>query len=417
MADTSKQKRKRKGERPDGLIQVSLKIGYKPDGRPDRKYFYGHTRAEANRKRDLYKEQYITGSQFAPDITVREWVKIFKETYRTRVNKVYLKSDDVPYDRLVKKLGSRTVASIREKDLQDALNEVRGMSFSTADKYRQAMKRVFEKARKNKIIPDNPASDLIMPPNTKGTHRALEKWEVELILKHWNHPHTYSGLWILLMLLCGLRRGEMMALSWDNVDLEGRMLHVKEVAAVDGNQTIIEQRAKTDAGIRVLPICQILYDALASVPEEKRQGLVCLSSRGAQLSEHSARCGVKSFCTIVERIINDEPLRQYGRRTDIEKKKAVKEVKPAKRRQLYSFTAHDLRHTYATALYDAGVPVKAAQYFLGHADIRITLDLYTHLSRERESASRNQFVTYLDQWLDGRVLTALPFAQTDENRP
>ena len=166
-----------------------------------------------------------------------------------------------------------------------------------------------------------------------------------------------------------------------------------------------------------MPICQILYDALASVPEEKRQGLVCLSSRGAQLSEHSARGGVKSFCTIVERIINDEPLRQYGRRTDIEKKKAVKEVKPAKRRQLYSFTAHDLRHTYATALYDAGVPVKAAQYFLGHADIRITLDLYTHLSRERESASRNQFVTYLDQWLDGRVLTALPFAQTDENRP
>ena len=137
-----------------------------------------------------------------------------------------------------------------------------------------------------------------------------------------------------------------MALSWDNVDLEGRMLHVKEVAAVDGNQTIIEQRAKTDAGIRVLPICQILYDALASVPEEKRQGLVCLSSRGAQLSEHSARGGVKSFCTIVERIINDEPLRQYGRRTDIEKKKAVKEVKPAKRRQLYSFTAHDLRHPY-----------------------------------------------------------------------
>ena len=49
------------------------------------------------------------------------------------------------YDRLVKKLGSRTVISIREKDLQDALNEVRGMSFSTVDKYRQAMKRVFEK--------------------------------------------------------------------------------------------------------------------------------------------------------------------------------------------------------------------------------------------------------------------------------
>lgn len=400
--------KKRKGERPDGLIQVSLQIGYKEDGRPDRKYFYGHSRAEAIRKRDLYKAQNAIGVDFSPDITVKEWVEVFKTTYRTGVNSVYLKSDDVPYNRLVKKLGTRRVASVREKDLQDALNEVRGMSFSTAEKYRQAINRVFEKARKNHIIADNPAADLSLPPNNKGTHRALEKWEIELALKYWNHTEIYSGIWILLMLLCGLRRGEMMAIRWENVDLENRMLYVKEVAAVDGNQTVIEKRAKSDAGIRALPICQILYGALMSVPEDKRHGLICLSSKGKQLSEHASRCGVKSFCTIVERIINDEPLRQYGRRTDIEKKKAAKQSGPPKERKSYSFTAHDLRHTYATALYDAGVPVKAAQYFLGHADIRITLQLYTHLSKERESASRKQMIKYLDKWLDARVLNILP---------
>ena len=86
-------------------------------------------------------------------------------------------------------------------------------------------------------------------------------------------------------------------------------------------------------------------------------------------------------------------------------------------RKLFSFTAHDLRHTYATALYDAGVPVKAAQYFLGHADIRVTLDLYTHLSKERESASRNQMVEYLDSWIDKRTMVALPFSVEDENQP
>ena len=45
-----------------------------------------------------------------------------------------------------------------------------------------------------------------------------------------------------------------------------------------------------------------------------------------------------------------------------------------------SFTAHQLRHTYATILFDAGVDVKSAQRFLGHADIEVTLEIYTHLS-------------------------------------
>ena len=100
----------------------------------------------------------------------------------------------------------------------------------------------------------------------------------------------------------------------------------------------------------------------------------------------------------------------------MERKKAEKDL-PLKERKVFSFTAHDLRHTYATALYDAGVPVKAAQYFLGHADIRITLELYTHLSKERESASRLQMVKYLDKWLlDARVLSMLSLgAPEDEN--
>lgn len=400
--------RKRKGERPDGLIQVSLQVGYKEDGRPDRKYFYGHTRAEAERKRDEYKARLSSGLVLDPDITVEQWVNIFLGTYRTRVNEAYLKGDATPYMRLAARLGKMRVVDVRETDLQKALNEVSGMSYSTVDKYRQAIKRLFERARKNKIISDNPAEDLIMPAYEKGSHRALERWEVELILANWDTEASHAGLWVLLMLLCGLRRGEMMALKWDAINLEARTLEVKAVAVISGGSVVIEERAKTDAGLRVLPICQVLYAALLSVPEERREGFVCLSAKGKQLTESAVSRALDTFCKVLERILNGEPPTQRGRRTDIERKKAEKEKKlPAKERKQFSFTAHDLRHTYATALYDAGVPVKAAQYFLGHADIRITLELYTHLSKERESASRNQMVRYLDEWLDTRVLDAL----------
>ena len=410
--------RKRKGERPDGLIQVSLQIGYKDDGRPARKYFYGHSRAEAERKRDEYKARLASGFSLDVNMTVSQWIDIFLRTYRSRVNEAYLKSDERPYRRLEAVLGRMRLLDVRESHLQDALNDVSGMSFSTVDKYRQAIQRLFERARKNKLIADNPAADLIMPPFVKGSHRALERWEIELILDNWNTKASHAGLWMMLMLLCGLRRGEMMALTWDAVDLVNRTLEVRRVAVIRKNHVQIEERAKTDAGLRTLPLCKVLCDALLTVPEEKRIGYVCLSAKGLPLTESAYERGAETFCRVLERILNGEPPTQRGRRTDVERKKTEKEKDlPLKERKVFSFTAHDLRHTYATALYDAGVPVKAAQYFLGHADIRITLELYTHLSKERESASRLQMVKYLDKWLlDARVLSMLSLgAPEDEN--
>ena len=410
--------RKRKGERPDGLIQVSLQIGYKDDGRPARKYFYGHSRAEAERKRDEYKARLASGFSLDVNMTVSQWIDIFLRTYRSRVNEAYLKSDERPYRRLEAVLGRMRLLDVRESHLQDALNDVSGMSFSTVDKYRQAIQRLFERARKNKLIADNPAADLIMPPFVKGSHRALERWEIELILDNWNTKASHAGLWMMLMLLCGLRRGEMMALTWDAVDLVNRTLEVRRVAVIRKNRVKIEERAKTDAGLRTLPLCKVLCDALLTVPEENRIGYVCLSAKGLPLTESAYERGAETFCRVLERILNGEPPTQRGRRTDVERKKTEKEKDlPLKERKVFSFTAHDLRHTYATALYDAGVPVKAAQYFLGHADIRITLELYTHLSKERESASRLQMVKYLDKWLlDARVLSMLSLgAPEDEN--
>jgi hypothetical protein len=97
-----------------------------------------------------------------------------------------------------------------------------------------------------------------------------------------------------------------------------------------------------------------------------------------------------------------ELLMQQGRRTDKETQSSESE-----NRVRVSFLPHDMRHSFATALYDAGVPVKAAQYFLGHSDLKITLELYTHLSRERAAASNLQMVSYLDNWLEMKNLDAV----------
>lgn len=395
--------KKRKGERPDGLIQRSLQIGYKPDGSPDRKYFYGHTAKEAEEKRDEYKKTLQRGSAYPPNITVAEWVEIFKGAYRVNINSAYLGIDDVPYARLVNAVGKMHVADVRESDLQVALNAVSGMSYSTVDKYRKAIRRVFNRAVKNKIIDDNPASDLVLPPYVKGTHRALERWEVEHIFANWSNPYAVAGLEVMIMLLCGLRRGEVMALEWDAVDLAKRTLEVRQVAVVHKNRVEIEKRAKTEDGLRIIPICTALFNALSTVPQEQRQGFVCRSSKGNQLSGHTSSESVEQFCRVLTRILNGESAENPVRLS--KEAQAARDAFHASDEYVtFHFTCHDLRHTFATALYDAGVPVKAAQYFLGHKDIRVTLELYTHLSKERDAASRQQLMQYFDSWVDDRLL-------------
>lgn len=404
--------KKRKGERPDGYIQVSTTVTDYATGKRVRKYFYGKTRKEATQKRDdfIRQQKALTETGLPQNITVKEWTEIFKQTYLNRVNPAYMSSTLVPYNRLVDAIGHMPVAHVREADLQQILNSHQGKSYSTVDKYRQAMKRLFEKARKNKIIHDNPADDLHLPPCKKGSHRALETWEVELILNNWDNDATVAGLWVLLCLLCGLRRGEMMALQWDNINMDKRTLTVTQVAVIRSNQPIIEKRAKTQAGLRTIPVCKALYDALLTVPEHQRTGFVCKSKNGQPLTETSVRRGLKTFCNVLERLLNNEPLIQSGRRTDLENNTTNNQNQLVRyNRTPFSFTWHDLRHTYATALYDAGVPVKAAQYFLGHSDVRITLDLYTHLSTEKEVTSRNKMVAYLDDWVDQRMKSDTPY--------
>ena len=375
--------RKRKGERSDGRIVLTLDVGYNTEGKRLRKYFYGQTRIEAQRKKDEYIAS-LTGIRHT-NITVSEWIDEFLKTYPPRSNPLYSASNIVPYNRIKNSLGTRLVSSIREVDLQKFLNSMAGYSQSTLSKQLQVLKKVFAKARKNKLISDDPAEDIIPPDGTSGTHRALSYDEIQLILKYWNKTGNV-GLWVMLMLFAGLRRSEMMGLDWSAVNLSERTLTVSQVGIISSNKIIIQHRTKSKAGLRVIPITDPLFQALSSVPEPHR-GFVCKSIRGNNLTETAINCGIKHFLNLVNRSESQQPLVQSGKRTDL-----MPEPTPA-----FYFRCHDLRHTFCTLLYDGGVDVKTAAYLMGHSDISVTMRIYTHLSEEKRSASSGLMLDYFNR--------------------
>lgn len=403
----SPEAKKKKGLRKDGRIQRSIVIKRKQDGSLERKFFYGKTAKEADRKKEEFKARMKSGLDVAyDDITVSEWIDIWYTTYvlNARRKKPLSASTKAGYTSRIKQLkaaiGTMKMRDVRERHLQEALYNVNGKSKDAAAKYAGFVRRVFRKAKTNMVIANNPAEALDTPDGEKGHHRALARWEVDFILGNWREHRC--GIWAVTMILTGMRRGELIAQDWKNIDLVNRRISILNSAEIDENLHFQDGPTKSEAGVRVLPICNMLYDALETIPEEKRIGKLCLNSAGKPVSPTAFRKGWLSFRRAMWRLYHGEPKNQQGRRTDIERKKLPPgEIIPSKEKApAFDWRTHDMRFTFATAMYDAGVPVKAAQYYMGHADFRLTLNLYTQLSAEKERETNAQLVSFLDKWVD-----------------
>ena len=341
-------------------------------------------------------------------MTVNEWADQWMASYKSTTAYSTKRMYDTALRTKIKPvIGEMLIKDVRHLHLQKLVNEYAGKSESTLDKLRITLGQLFKAAYKNHLIERNPAEDISMPSGTSGSHRALERWEIDLIAANWQHHRC--GIWVMLMLFAGIRRGEMMALKWQNVDLEGKVLRVSEAAHFEGNSAV-DGNTKTESGVRDIPIVPPLYAALTvKKAGSLSAGFVCTGASGEQITSSSLKRGWAGMLIIMNKAANGEPPEQTpGRQPTRLAKEERKTLTPeaqkelaAKRRaewQKVKFTPHDLRHTYATMLYDAGVDPKSAQHLLGHKDIRMTMQLYTHLSDERKTAAKMAMDGYFSKW-------------------
>ena len=189
------------------------------------------------------------------------------------------------------------------------------------------------------------------------------------------------------MLYCGLRRGELLALLWSDIDLDNQTLSVTKAADMPTNATTIK-KPKTRAGIRTVPIPNAILPALQWAKSETKSMYVCPNmTTGGIMSAQAYGQAWRSYMHYLN-------IQAGGKdRSRINPKIVAMEP----------FTAHQLRHSYATMLYDADVDVKTAQKLLGHADFGVTMKIYTHLSAEKETAGIEKLNEHLDQLLGSTI--------------
>lgn len=232
-----------------------------------------------------------------------------------------------------------------------------GASARTLHHARAVLRAVLSQAEREEQVARNVAKLVQLPTYER---QLIEPWEPDEVIRFLDtaRRHPWYGAFLLL-LAYGMRRGEVLGLTWEHVHLERGILQVAaQLQRIDSHLQLTP--VKTAAGNRSLPVIGELHSVLTHAAKEqggRPSGFVFTSNRGTPIDP-------KNFVRAFHQIREEAGLRRI--------------------------TVHHTRHTAATALKNLGVPARDAQMILGHADITTTQQIYQHsdLAAKREALDR-----------------------------
>lgn len=327
-------------KRADGRYQKAITL---PNGK--RKSFYGKSAAEVNRKIAAYNHEADLGPTF--ETVLDEWWDEKQKNVVPSTARGYTAS----VERARKRFGDQRVSDITPPQISAFVRSVAagGKGKKVCATQLNILRMAFDHAVLNGDLKYNPCAAVKLPSGLRAKKRDLPS---ESDLKA---VEESEWLFPFFLLYTGLRRGEALAVTYEDIDRDRKVIHVNKAVGYANNKPYIKS-TKTDSGVRDV----ILLDKLAErIPEG--HGLLFPAPDGELYHESHLR---RDWLAWAE--------------------KAGTTVTP-----------HQLRHGYATFLHDAGIDVKDAQYLLGHSTVAMTQDVYTHIRQSRIAAASdklNEFV-------------------------
>lgn len=351
-----------------------------------RYYVKAKTEAECLQKIGRKKLELEQGIRtYSTAMPVRQWAERWLATYKGSVSeetrKQYVYCLNI---HIYPAIGTLPLKSVRPIHLQQILQSQEGFSSDHIDKVHYTIRQIFSTAYDNDLLKSDPSEKLQKPKGRTGTHRALTEDERKHIL---NLCKTHrAGLWVLIMLFCGLRPAEAAALQWRHIDFKKGTLKVEQAIKRSGGIG----KPKTKDGIRVIPIALPLLSRLEAERGEPFD-FVLKNTRGGRLTSTSMQRMWEYF----KRDLNIEMGCRAFRGQPIPPLRVAEDLVP------YCF-----RHTFCTDLQAAGVPINVARELMGHSDISLTAKIYTHSSEKALENARNAMNGYWEKEHSGQLVSA-----------
>lgn len=344
--------------------KVSYQIILETDKDPmtgKRRRFYktvNGTKKEAESQlNQLIYEMSHGGSVMKPStVKLSDWMNTWMRLYTTHLSPTTIEGYRSQVEtRIIPNLGKIPIASLTTNEVQawvNWLSKDQGLSAQTVKNIFLNLKAALDMAKKQKMISSNPCENIILPSIKQYKANVYTITQMKQVLAVAKGTDMY--LIAVIEAYLGLRKGEIAALKWDDIDFETGVVHILR-SRVTVNGVVIEKSPKSEAGVRDLWLgaeaLQIFKDEYSNYLSETK------------------KTGFKATGYVVHKE-NGEPF--------VPDSISQKWDRFREAHHLPKIRFHDLRHTYATAMIAAGVDPKTVQTRLGHSDIQVTLNTYSH---------------------------------------
>lgn len=324
---------------------------------------------EAISEYNKLRAQGTQGYQKPKQIKVDEMYKLWFKSYKGQVKESTASKNLQVYTNHIKPIyGNQYMDKIKVKSVQEFADEKAQKLVKYKDVVRQ-LSTLYEYAIRLGYAKNNPVKRIIMPKKTSRPRRDIKhnvytRKELNEFLEEAKHtnPRTYTYFKILAS--TGLRRSEALALTWKDIDLKNSKLQVNRTLAYGYNSKPIVQKPKSPMSHRTLPISPNLKKVLIKYKDYQHK---------------QKPCSIKLFYTI------------NGKWLALSKPAQWLDSIYKKNLSLKRITIHGFRHTFATLLInETNVKPKTVQMLMGHENIKMTMDIYTHITKtNKDDAKRS----------------------------
>lgn len=350
--------RKRKDNRWEGRVV----IGYNENGLPITKNVTSKSKTECRNKLNKLIEQFDSKSNtISSDITFGEWIDFWYKTYiqpniRDNTKQSY---ENAIYNHIIPDMGKIKVKDMTEQKLQHFYADVKSkgrkirvesqgseLSDRSVRSIHTCCYSALERAVTDNLIKINPSAKCKLPPKKSKEMQILSKNEIVRFLFQAKEEGYYELF--LLELGTGMRRGEILALKWDDLNFTTGELNIeRQVYILNGKPQITVPKTKTSIRTIILP--QSLLNILKSYKQ-----------------------------TVDSEWIFPSPLDKNKTRNPSAVRKRLKLI--LERSGCKNIRFHDLRHTFATMALENGMDIKTLSATIGHISSATTLDIYSHIT-------------------------------------